>query len=88
MQADTVAGRGRMLVYLRQPHRISRLRAGIRRRMQRRRLLTLLPKGGICAEIRTWQGDYAATIIRSRRPKRLYLVDPWEYRTEEKYERA
>jgi predicted O-methyltransferase YrrM len=88
MQAGTAAGGGRVLVFLRQPRRMMRFRAGIRRRMQRRRLLRMLPKRGICAEIGTWKGDYAATILRSRRPKRLYLVDPWEYRTEEKYERS
>ena len=56
--------------------------------MQRRRLLALLPKGATCAEIGSWRGDNAARILSSRRPRQLYLVDPWEYREEEKYEQA
>jgi hypothetical protein len=56
--------------------------------MQRRRLLTLLPKGGVCAEIGTWRGDFAARILSSRRPLHLYLIDPWEYRAEDKYDQA
>jgi len=59
-----------------------------RRREQRDRLLSLLPKGGVCAEIGTWKGDFAATILSSRCPTQLYLVDPWEYRPEGEYEQA
>ncbi|HYM46137.1 MAG TPA: class I SAM-dependent methyltransferase, partial [Solirubrobacteraceae bacterium] len=51
-------------------------------------MLALLPEGGVCAEIGTWRGDNAARILSSRRPRQLYLVDPWEYRTEDKYEQA
>lgn len=65
-----------------------RLRAGARRRLQRRRLLGHLPREAACAEIGTWRGEFAATILRSRRPRRLYLVDPWEHRSERTYERA
>lgn len=56
--------------------------------MQRRRLLAQLPRGATCAEIGTWRGDFAATILRSRRPRLLYLVDPWEHRSETAYQRA
>ncbi|MGP0102056.1 MAG: class I SAM-dependent methyltransferase [Solirubrobacteraceae bacterium] len=59
-----------------------------RRRSQRRRLLELLPKEAVCAEIGTWRGDFAATILSGSRPRQLHLVDPWEYRTDEAYERA
>jgi len=55
---------------------------------QRRRLLALLPEEGVCAEIGTWRGDFAATILSSRRPRQLHLVDPWEYRTDAGYEHA
>jgi Methyltransferase domain len=58
------------------------------RSMQRRRLLSLLPKESRCAEIGTWRGDFAATILKSRRPRQLYLVDPWEHRAEGKYDLA
>ncbi len=70
------------------PGRISRRLQVRRRELQRRRLLAQLPKDAVCAEIGTWRGDFAATILDSRRPRRLHLVDPWEYRSEEGYERA
>jgi len=53
---------------------------------QRDRLLSLLPKGGVCAEVGTWKGDFAATILSSQRPMQLYLVDPWQYRPEDETE--
>jgi len=55
---------------------------------QRRQLLARLPEEGVCAEVGTWRGDFAATILGSRRPRQLYLVDPWEYRTEDEYQHA
>jgi hypothetical protein len=70
------------------PRRIPRRLQARRRELQRRRLLAQLPKDAVCAEIGTWRGDFAATILDNRRPRRLYLVDPWEYRTEAGYERA
>lgn len=84
VQADTVAGRARRSTYASQRRRISDLR----RRLQRRRLLARLPKGGACAEIGTWRGDNAARILSSRHPRQLYLIDPWEYRAEEEYKQA
>ena len=60
----------------------------IPRRIERRRLLSQLQRGGVCAEIGTWRGDFAERILASRRPRTLYLVDPWEHRSEGEYERA
>ena len=51
-------------------------------------MLEKLAAEGDCAEIGTWRGDFAAVILAQRRPQRLYLVDPWEYRTEDQYEQA
>ncbi len=34
------------------------------------------------------RGDFAAAILRSRRPSQLHLIDAWEYRTEAEYEHA
>jgi Methyltransferase domain len=51
-------------------------------------LLARLPKGGVCAEVGTWKGDFAARILGSTKPSRLYLIDPWEYRGESEYEHA
>ena len=59
-----------------------RRREGQREReheQQRERLLALLPTGGTCAEIGSWKGDFADTILSRLRPELLYLVDPWEY---------
>jgi SAM-dependent methyltransferase len=58
------------------------------RTLDRRQLLRLLPKGGRCAEVGTWRGDFAARILRASSPSELYLIDPWEYRSEEKYQGA
>jgi hypothetical protein len=58
------------------------------RTLDRQRLLSLLPPDGVCAEVGTWRGDFAAAILRASKPKQLYLVDPWEHRSEEKYEQA
>jgi hypothetical protein len=51
-------------------------------------MLALLAAEGVCAEIGTWRGDFAAEILADRRPRRLYLVDPWEHREEGAYEEA
>ncbi len=70
------------------PTRIPR-KVRVRRRGQaRQRLLSLLPAQAECAEVGTWRGDFAAAILASRRPARLYLIDPWEYRTDPGYEQA
>lgn len=51
-------------------------------------LLARLPRAGLCAEIGTWKGDFAARILSNTQPSRLYLIDPWEYRGEGEYEHA
>jgi predicted O-methyltransferase YrrM len=58
------------------------------RRLERRRLLTYLPKQAACAEIGTWRGDFAQRILHSRRPRELHLIDPWEHRAEAAYKHA
>jgi predicted O-methyltransferase YrrM len=55
---------------------------------QRDALLARLPKDGLGVEIGTWKGDFAARILNGARPRRLYLVDPWQYRAESSYESA
>jgi hypothetical protein len=58
------------------------------RRKHRADLLSRLPRNAIGAEIGTWEGDFAARVLRRRSPRRLYLVDPWEYRAEGTYSQA
>jgi hypothetical protein len=70
------------------PTRIPRRRRARKRMRQRRQLLSMLPEEAVCAEVGTWRGDFAATILRNRRPRQLYLIDPWRYRTEAEYEHA
>lgn len=55
---------------------------------ERARMLSALLERGVCAEIGTWKGDFAAVILEHRRPQRLYLVDPWEHRAEGDYAEA
>jgi len=74
---------------LRRLVRPSRARAqGNPRDLQRGRLLRLLPREAVCAEIGSWKGDFAAEILSDRSPRTLYLVDPWEHRQEQEYEGA
>jgi Methyltransferase domain len=40
----------------------------------------MLPSGGVGVEVGVWKGDNAARLLKQARPKRLYLVDPWEHR--------
>ncbi len=57
-------------------------------RAPRVRLLKRLPKGGVCAEIGVWKGDFSERIVEVVRPARLDLIDPWQAVTDEGYERA
>jgi predicted O-methyltransferase YrrM len=70
------------------PTRLPNKRRWRRRRAERAKLLSLLPREAIGAEVGTYRGDFAAAILTALRPKQLYLVDSWEYRAEEKYEGA
>jgi hypothetical protein len=65
--------------------RAVKARAGGMRRKQRWELLSKLPKASVGVEIGTWEGDFAARLLKRTRPKRLYLIDPWEYRDDGPY---
>jgi hypothetical protein len=45
----------------------------------RRFLLDRMPKQAACAEIGVWKGEFTDQIVEHTCPKKLYLVDPWEY---------
>jgi hypothetical protein len=51
-------------------------------------VLDFLPKGAIGAEIGVHMGAYSAQILNISHPKKLYLIDPYRYRSEETYGRA
>jgi SAM-dependent methyltransferase len=38
-------------------------------------MLEMLPKGGVVAEVGTWQGDFSREIIAACRPKAFHLID-------------
>ena len=48
-------------------------------------ILTLIPKGGVGAELGVWQGDFSARILQIAEPSRLHLIDPFESRNESRY---
>ena len=55
----------------------------VNRRLEtRRKLLALMPKGGVCAEVGVWQGGFSAEILAITEPAMLHLIDPWEYMPE------
>ncbi len=45
----------------------------------REKVLSLIPKHAICAEIGSWKGQFAAAILRAAAPAELHLVDPWRF---------
>lgn len=48
----------------------------------------MVPEGAVCAEIGVWRGDFSARILRAVRPRKLHLVDPWAFLSEERYRKA
>jgi hypothetical protein len=54
----------------------------------RRFLLRLLPKGSVGAEIGVWRGDFSARVLRTVRPAKLHLVDPWAFQGGDAYHDA
>ena len=63
-------------------------RMRIRRRDARRFLLRILPRGSVGAEIGVWRGDFSARILRTVRPAKLHLIDPWTFMSDEAYRDA
>lgn len=43
----------------------------------RRQILRRLPKGGLCAEVGVWRGDFTRMILNQVVPDKLVLIDPW-----------
>ena len=58
------------------------------RRDGRDALLKLLPADSVGAEIGVWKGDFSARILRSVRPARLHLIDPWSFRRDDAHQDA
>jgi hypothetical protein len=41
-----------------------------------------MPKNAVCAEIGVWKGDFSKLILDVTSPKKLHLIDPWEFQKE------
>jgi hypothetical protein len=48
----------------------------------RQKVLRMMPKGGVAAEIGVWKGLFSATILEETEPAELHLIDPWLYQPE------
>ena len=48
-------------------------------RLSRILVLLMLPKNGTHVEVGDWEGAMAARTYRLLRPRKLFLVDPWQY---------
>lgn len=44
----------------------------------RRAMLSRMPKGGICAEVGVWKGDFTRMLLNQLQPEKLILIDPWQ----------
>jgi len=49
-------------------------------------LLRELPKRSVGCELGVWRGDFSERILAVVKPRRLLLVDPWEYQPQLGYE--
>ena len=53
-------------------------RAPNRRKLRQTMLDEVMPKGGRCAEIGVWEGDFSGEILNITKPRELVLIDPWD----------
>jgi hypothetical protein len=47
-----------------------------------------MPKNSVCAEIGVHEGDYSEEILRSIKPRKIHLIDPWEHKEDVEYKNA
>lgn len=60
------------------PAPLVHLRSHLRWRLSpRRKLLTQMPRGAVCAEIGVWRGEFSERILQHTNPRKLHLIDPW-----------
>lgn len=48
----------------------------------RGKLLAMMPKGAVCAEVGVWEGNFSERILNECEPAALHLIDPWLYQPE------
>jgi Methyltransferase domain len=51
-------------------------------------LLFEMARGGVCAEIGVFRGDFSERILRVAKPRRLHLIDPWKFEPNATYEKS
>ena len=51
-------------------------------------LLETLPKHAVGAEIGVHLGDFSAQLLRVTQPRKLHLIDPWQYESGDDYAEA
>jgi len=51
-------------------------------------LLRKMGRGGVCAEIGVFRGDFSERILLISRPHRLHLIDPWKFEPGPVYEQS
>ncbi len=49
--------------------------------ISRKHLLQFLPQGGVVAEIGVAEATFSRDILREAAPKKLHLIDPWDFQT-------
>lgn len=61
----------------------------VQRRLEHKReVMKLMPENSVCAEVGVWKGDLSSIILTVVAPKKLHLIDPWAFMTDEVYETA
>lgn len=53
-----------------------------KRERTRGKLLAMLPKDAVGAEIGVWEGNFSERILNECSPKELHLIDPWLFQPE------
>lgn len=58
------------------------------RRDARMKVLRMMPKGSVCAEIGVWKGNFSRKILNRVQPTSLHLIDPWKFVADDRYKNA
>jgi hypothetical protein len=48
-------------------------------------ILSRVPRNSVCAELGVYSGDFSQLILKTVRPKKLHLVDPWKFELDPAY---
>jgi hypothetical protein len=48
-------------------------------------ILSRVPSQSVCAELGVYKGDFSQLILKTVRPKKLHLMDPWKFERDPTY---